>query len=349
MGLSRRGVSGRTGAGRRVLQAILILAAGGLVLVTVFALAARFWWAFDLFSHFRLQYLILAVLFCLLALALRAHVVAAVLVAVALVHGWAIKDLWLGGTPVPAAALPLRVASVNVLDSNPTPGKVAAFARASDADLLIVVDAQSARWRDTLAAIGGLYPHRAPATWANGAPVILFSRLPILQHEVIRPADGRRPYLLTEVAVGRQPVTVAGVHPTSPSPTEPDDSHARNGQLDQIGETVEDEPRPVIVAGDFNTSPWSPHFHDLLAETGLRHAAAGHGWIATWPSWFWPARVPIDHILIRGSVAAAAVKRGPFVGSDHYPVLAELRLAASRPASERPSLAPPAQDRRSRG
>jgi endonuclease/exonuclease/phosphatase (EEP) superfamily protein YafD len=83
----------------------------------------------------------------------------------------------------------------------------------------------------------------------------------------------------------------------------------------------------VIVAGDFNTSPWSPHFRELLAEAGLRNAAEGHGWIATWPSWFWPARVPIDHVLVGGRLGAASLERGPHIGSDHYPVVADLRLS----------------------
>lgn len=321
-------VHGWTWAGDHGLRPLLIVVTAALVLATACALSARFWWAFDLFSHFRLPYLILAAVFGLLALAVRAHGIAAVLLIIALVHGWTVKDLWLTRTPGPAATgMPLRVASVNVLDENPTPERVAAFARASGADLLVLVDAKSDRWRETLSVVGALYPHRAPATWQDGAPVILFSRAPILRHEVIRPIASRRPYLLAEIAIGSRTLTVAGVHPPSPSPTEGRESRARNWQLDRIAETVEDEPRPVIVAGDFNTSPWSPHFRDLLTETGLRNAAAGHGWIATWPSWlFWPLRIPIDHVLIRGPLAAMAVARGPFVGSDHVPILADLRL-----------------------
>ena len=84
--------------GARALNLVLMLAAAGLVLATVFALAARLWWAFDLFSHFRLQYAVAALILLVAALALRDHRIAVVLAVVALVHGWAIKDLWLGGT-----------------------------------------------------------------------------------------------------------------------------------------------------------------------------------------------------------------------------------------------------------
>ena len=78
---------------RGILRLILAVATAGLALVTIFALSARLWWAFDLFSHFRLQYVAIAAVLCVAALAIRAYPSAAVLAAVALVHGWAIKDL----------------------------------------------------------------------------------------------------------------------------------------------------------------------------------------------------------------------------------------------------------------
>jgi len=36
-------------------------------------------------------------------------------------------------------------------------------------------------------------------------------------------------------------------------------------------------PGPLIVAGDFNVTPWSQHFRAELERSGLSDAAAGHG------------------------------------------------------------------------
>lgn len=290
-------------------------------------LAARLWWVFDLFSHFRLQYVVAAAVLGSAALSLGAYRITVVLALVALVHGWAVRDLWLADARSVPGGEPLRVVSANVLASNPTPEKVLDVVRASGADIVVLVDARDDRWRGVLAAMGELYPHRAPEGWRDGAPVLLFSRAPIVAARVERPT-GRRPYLVAEVSAGGGVVTVAGVHP--PSPTDPADSRRRNRQLDHIVTTVEDTARPLIVAGDLNTSPWSPHFRDLLTATGLRNAAAGQGWIPTWPTWFWPALIPIDHVLVRGPLGVEDLERGPDVGSDHYPLIADLRLAADR-------------------
>jgi endonuclease/exonuclease/phosphatase (EEP) superfamily protein YafD len=250
------------------------------------------------------------------------------LAAVVLLHGWAVRDLWPsdGAAAAVEEGAPLRVVSANVLDSNPTPGKVLDFVRGSGADLVVLVDAESERWREVLAALGDLYPYRAPKAWREGAPVILFSRRPLPVETVVHPTAGAdRPYVVAKVAAPGVTPLVVGVHPASPS-EDAEDSRERNHQLDHIGATVKGVAGPVIVAGDFNVTPWSPHFRDLLATTGLRDAGAGQGWIPTWPIRLGPAGIPIDHILIRGQVAVAGLGRGPAIGSDHSPLVADLRV-----------------------
>jgi endonuclease/exonuclease/phosphatase (EEP) superfamily protein YafD len=325
--------------GRRVLNLFLTLSAAALALVTIFTFAARLWWAFDLFSHFRLQYVVAALILGLAALAIRAYPSAAVLAVVALVHGWAIKDRWWGGAANAApGGLPLRVVSANVWAENPTPDNLLRFVRASDADLVLLVDARFGRWRPVLDELESLYPFHSQRKWrrigtrhtvSQGAPVILFSRYPILAAEAIRPPGGRRPYLVANLEVGGSTITVVGVHSSSPQPNEPHRSRSRNRELSHIADAVGDAAAPVIVAGDFNVTAWSPYFHDLLAAAGLRDAGVGQGYVGTWPTFFWPALIPIDHVLVRGPLAVTALRRGPAVGSDHYPLIADLRLLSS--------------------
>ena len=313
---------------RAALRLLLPLAAAGLLLVTAFVLFARVWWVFDLFTHFRVQYFVIAVIFAMTALIVRAYPSAAVFAAIALGHGLVIKNLWLGDSDSrpDGSGMPLRVITANVWNPNRTPEKVLDFVRRQEGDIVILIDAEREYWHPVLAEVAALYPHRAPETWSQGGPIILFSRFPVLRHEKIHPPRGQRPYLEVDIAVDERTITVLGVHPASPTVTDPDESHQRNHSLNHIGRNIEDRIRPLIVAGDFNTTPWSPHFRDLIAASGLRNAAEGHGLIATWPRQFWPVRVPIDHVLIRGPFAVQSMTRGPSIGSDHFPVIADLRL-----------------------
>ncbi len=310
---------------------ILAAATAGLVLATLFALAARLWWVFDLFSHFRLQYVIVAASVGLLALATGAWPTAAVLAVVALVHGFAIRALWLGVPPAVADGMPLRILTINVLADNRTPEAVFQFVRASDADLVVLVDAKRWRWRQVVADLGRPYPYQVPRSWPEAPPVFLFSRFPIVTEDVMREDGvrprGRQPYLAVELAVGGQTLVLAGVHSSMAASGAP--GYRRRRELVRIAEIVTRTDRPVIVAGDFNTTPWSPHLRDLVRTAGLRNAADGQGYVASWPRWLRPARIPIDHVLLKGPWVVTSLRRGPALGSDHYPIIADLRLLSS--------------------
>jgi endonuclease/exonuclease/phosphatase (EEP) superfamily protein YafD len=310
------------------MRLFLVAATAGLVLVTVFVLFARLWWVFDLFTHFRLQYFVAVVILAVVALAVRAYPAAAILAAVALAHGLVIKSLWFGESGVDAArqGLPLRVIAANVQDAYGSPDMVLDFVRRYEGDIVILIDAKRERWKGALAGIGALYPHQAPTAWKEGAPIILFSRYPVLQHESVQPPGGERPYLEVDLAIDERVVTVLGVHPAAPTLTNASDSWERNRSLNHIGQNIRDRERPLIVAGDFNITPFSPHFRDLVAAGGLRNAAQGQGWIPTWPRAFWPVRVPIDHVLVRGPLAVQSLARGPSIGSDHFPIIADLKI-----------------------
>jgi endonuclease/exonuclease/phosphatase (EEP) superfamily protein YafD len=87
----------------------------------------------------------------------------------------------------------------------------------------------------------------------------------------------------------------------------------------------------TIVLGDFNLTPWSPRFRDALARSGLTPAGDYRLWPRTFPAmpaarllFFLSGGIPIDHVLVSGDLGVSRVVRGPFIGSDHYPVYAEL-------------------------
>lgn len=85
--------------------------------------------------------------------------------------------------------------------------------------------------------------------------------------------------------------------------------------------------RETIIAGDFNCTPISSAFRTLAGD--MRSATGG---ARTYPSWL--PLVPIDHILIRGTihvVRGGCWTQGPVSrASDHLPVFAELTYTAGR-------------------
>jgi vancomycin resistance protein VanJ len=79
---------------------------------------------------------------------------------------------------------------------------------------------------------------------------------------------------------------------------------------------------PVLIVGDFNTPSESSIFAEVWSDYTDAFTAAGWGWGYT----FFGAKtmVRIDHVLAGKGWACTACRVGPFVGSPHRPVIAEL-------------------------
>lgn len=103
----------------------------------------------------------------------------------------------------------------------------------------------------------------------------------------------------------------------------------RNLELQALAGAVAKEPGPVLVMGDFNTTPSAGPLYDLLQTANLKRVACGGLMGGTWRPIDWSGtlfdkipglKVTIDHILVR-DIDVRACKIGPDVGSDHFPLL----------------------------
>ncbi|HEY8571147.1 endonuclease/exonuclease/phosphatase family protein [Phenylobacterium sp.] len=119
--------------------------------------------------------------------------------------------------------------------------------------------------------------------------------------------------------------TVIGVHYAWP--TDAADQQSQERRLAAAIRKYRGE--RTIVAGDFNSAPWSFSRKRWDREFGLpRRTRALFSWPAAqynrirWLGLF--PILPIDHVYAGDGWATVSVKRGPKVGSDHYPVIVTL-------------------------
>lgn len=91
----------------------------------------------------------------------------------------------------------------------------------------------------------------------------------------------------------------------------------------------------LIVAGDFNTTPWSLAMRRLDRALPLQRRDRA---LATWPARLpmlggAPAPLPflaIDHLYAGSAWRTISVARGPRSGSDHYPLIVTLSMPPTR-------------------
>lgn len=145
----------------------------------------------------------------------------------------------------------------------------------------------------------------------------------------VRPLP-RRPAYLVRLAGDAWPgfptgVTVINAHLANPvdRPMRTHNAY-RRGQVAGLVELVAEVETPLLLVGDFNSTPVWPAFRRLRRRlTDLGKGRVGRTW---GPIPGGPAFLRIDHILGRG-LRAVAVEKHRITGSDHRAVVAEVVLA----------------------
>jgi endonuclease/exonuclease/phosphatase (EEP) superfamily protein YafD len=216
----------------------------------------------------------------------------------------------------------VRLFFSNLLEANQSTDLVLDWVRREQPDLFVCAEAHR-HWRQALSA---LEPHHAHVAGSNQGDVMIFSR---------RPFESEPLELFAEVGhavvarVGG--LTVVGLHTASP------ESRLRKAALDEllakVAGTVRETTGPVVVVGDFNASPWTVPVRRLMEATELRSVPGALG--GSFPSKLGGRRVPtwlgipIDIVLVGRGARALRRRRGPFVGSDHWPVAIDVTYVSS--------------------
>jgi endonuclease/exonuclease/phosphatase family metal-dependent hydrolase len=159
----------------------------------------------------------------------------------------------------------------------------------------------------------------------------VFSRHPITRHEV-RPFGPERGFIVCRLDAAGPEFTFAAVHTYSRSWRGFEGHRQRTETLVTGLPEIAQANTPLVIMGDFNASPWSPAFQELLHRTTLLDARLGFGLLPTQHGdgavsrWLWR---PIDHCLHSPDVLVRSLRTGPDLGSDHLPLVAELLLPTS--------------------
>jgi endonuclease/exonuclease/phosphatase (EEP) superfamily protein YafD len=192
---------------------------------------------------------------------------------------------------------------------------------------VLVIEEVNDRWLRDLRPLTGLFPHTVTVPRDDNFGIALFSRRPLAHQEVLDLGEVGVPTLRVRLALDGTRLTVLATHPVPPG--SPRHYRWRNEQLQAVARMAAEQDGAVVVIGDLNTTPWSAHFRRMLRRGKLRDTGRGWGFVGTWPAWLWPLRIPLDHCLISGQLEVTHRRVGAAVGSDHLPLVVDLRPAAS--------------------
>lgn len=281
----------------------------------------RFSWLLDLFSHFRLHYVGALCLSGLVLLGLRQWHSAALAVLAAVVAAIPAFD-YIANAP-PATSSPIfKAISFNVWFRNTDLRAAVEYLESSGADVVLLQEISQQR-ANSLAPMLKSFPHRYLEA-ADTSDTVLFSKWPLLQTSTERLSENGVSAVRAIIDWRGKPITVIGAH--LHWPIGPRTAARRDAELAGLARLGQPLKNPLVMLGDFNITPWSPHFKKLTSAFGLKDCAVGHGLDVTWPSQLLPLGIRIDHCLASVHWQSVNAWTGPHLGSDHRPMGVELQM-----------------------
>ena len=307
----------------------LAVSVAGLGLLTLVGFLGRRGWLLDIPNHFRVQYFFLLVLVAVGFLAFGWLWGTAAALGLALVNLVVILPRLIPLAHAASNGSGYRLLLSNVLKRNRSYHKLLDLVGSQQPDLVVLIEPDRA-WLEGLAGLRPDYPYWYSDPRKDAYGIAVLSRQPFDSAEVIHLGSAGVPTVLVRLRLindHNRLLTVIATHP--PPPKGARHTARRNDQLRALAKFVCQQRGAVLLCGDLNLSPWSPHFLDLLRDSRLADSGRGFGIQPTWPAENFWLRTPIDHCLVSPQIMVRRRWLGPPVGSDHLPVILDFSLAGT--------------------
>lgn len=283
-------------------------------------------WVFEIFSHFQFIYFLSFMIIFTLMWAIRRKSLAVAFL-IAAISVFIRMDLNIPNffRDSHASTPSIRLVNLNVQYTNDSYERAVNYLERMDADLVVLPE-MTPKWFKNIEGLieNGSYYHRSVLE-ENGRGVALLSRFPIIESKVVRYADGGLPVIISKVDIHGKDVTIFALHPWAPADQRR--SKIREKSVAGLVDYIKTEDlNTIIMAGDFNLTPWSYLFKSLL-DTGLNNSSNKFYVLKTWPTYS-PIGIPIDHFLCSKDVNIINQYSGPSVGSDHHPLVVDFNIGS---------------------
>ena len=296
-----------------------------LLLLTLAGYAGRWHPAFELIENFRLHLAVLAGLLVVVLGLTRLRRSAGLALLTVLIATAGLGPV-LDPAERPGVGRPLTLLYANLWDQNPQPQALAAMLIAADADILITSETQLIVTQGT-AGLSAAYPYRLLHSGTGPAlRTAIWSKYPLLDGEL---------YLNNTIAPTAAAATanlgdgtrlgLIGAHFSRPF------ERLHQTQVEALGPMSRKLAAPLVVAADFNASPWSRLVASGAEVTDTRILG---GYRVTWKGHyqtpFGPLPEPwghqIDQILLSAGIGVEKIETLNLPGSDHLGLLVRLRI-----------------------
>lgn len=315
----------------------LVVCFATLGVTAIALLSTRLAWQFpwEILSHFQAQYFVIVLLLTLgLGWVRRKRELWTGLACCAILSAQILPWYLPPRSLLPQPAANLRVLVANINTQNRSHDQVLALVKKEWPDVAVFMEVDQA-WVDQFKTLSDLLPYSFGRPNPYNLGLMVYSKQPLSEPQIQFFGAEKNISVVGQLAIADKTISLIATHPLPPAKTS--FFHLRNQQLEQISQYVKTLSTPVVMVGDLNLSMWSPYYRRLINRTGLKNARQGFGILPTWPTrgtFIIPTAiaglfsVPLDHYLLSPNLRVTDIRTDGDTGSDHRPVIVDLRVPA---------------------
>jgi len=285
---------------------------------------AKFWWPFELATHFQIQYLVAFTILFIIFFLQKKYGSTGIALLFALVALSNVTPYLSLTHPVSAeddASASLRVMFFNIKETNTNALKIVQTIKNENPDVLILAESYYL-YPQITELLAEKYPYTKIITSPSlkSFDLSYFSKQDLQFKEHYLTSE-KLPVIEFELIQEGEPLHIFGVHTRNPI-----GSYSFHGRNDELQELVAIIPRSsAIVMGDFNSTIWSPYLGDFAASANLHDARLGKGLLPSWNSVLPnPFRIPIDQAFTSHNLTVSSLHTASPSGSDHLPIIIDI-------------------------
>lgn len=286
-------------------------------------------WFAELCSHFYLQYLVILLFLFVVLIATKNWKLSLIVLPFVVICLFKIVPLYF---PRPQIAIDQRqriaLMTINVHTENRNINGVVERIRHSNPDVICFEEVNEWWVNELKSALAQEYPFLVAEAHSDNFGIAEFSKMSAQKHQIMQIGNPPVPAIWCQYLVNEKPISIISIHTLPPG--NPAYLHVRNSAFDALAKRCPDFGDCFVIAGDLNCTPFSADFDKFVRDTGTYNTMQGYGPQCSWPALvpLYPILlIPIDHVLATPNLVCTRRGVGLPMGSDHFPVFAELFYA----------------------
>jgi endonuclease/exonuclease/phosphatase (EEP) superfamily protein YafD len=214
-----------------------------------------------------------------------------------------------------------RILSMNTNYANRHYQKILQLITDENPDVVAMIELSEPQLEALKSTLFEIYPYHYVSPANNPGGIGLFSKRPLRNTHFYDITKYQFGFISAGISIGQKNYNLLAVHLAPPIC--PECLYARVITAEAMQGELAYPDAETIMMGDFNNTIWTKDFLYILNTLDLKTHILSP---PTWPNVPLIPKIGIDHILIPRDASLISIRRGPDIGSDHFPIIADVRL-----------------------